>query len=150
MSEKVHYEDNLFYLLTDITRLRNGLKLSIDKDFFASKFMTDLLFVDDMLTRHYDLLKNNTFLIRRKDYLFSIQKLKKKLTELEEEVLERNTFFSEQDQDRFPDLKRRMARHLQDIQSIRKEIRSNMADPREDHSSLSSNEYSLLMDSSDE
>ena len=44
MSEKVHYEDNLFYLLTDITRLKNGLKLSIDKDFFFRKTTGGSLF----------------------------------------------------------------------------------------------------------
>ena len=130
MSEKVHYEDNLFYLLTDINRLKNGLKLSIDKDFFADKFMEDLFFVDEVLSRHYELLKKNPYLIRRKDFLFSIQKLKKRLTDLQEEVLERSSFFSPEDNERFPDLKRRMARHLQDIQDIRNEIRSNMENPR--------------------
>lgn len=147
MSEKVHYEDNLFYLLTDIARLKNGLKLSIDRDFFAHKFLDDLFFIDNTLSRHYALLQNNPYLIRRKDYLFSIQKLKKRLTDLQDQVLEKTTFFDMEDRDRFPDLKRRMAKHLQDIQEIKKEIRSNMDNPREDNSSLSTNEYSLLMES---
>lgn len=150
MSEKVHYEDNLFYLLTDIARLKNGLKLSIDKDFFAHKFLEDLFFIDKTLSRHYELLQNNPYLIRRKDYLFSIQKLKKRLTDLQEEVLDKTSFFDQEDRDRFPDLKRLMAKHLQDIQDIKKEIRSNMENPREDNSSLSTNEYSLLMESSED
>ncbi len=145
MSEKVHYEDNLFYLLTDITRLKNGLKLSIDKDFFSAKLLEDLFFIDTLLSRHYKLLKENPYLIRRKDYLFSVQKLKKKLTELQEAVLEKPSFFTEEEKEKFPDIKRSMARHLQDIQEIRKEIRNNLDNPKEDNSSLSTSEYSLLL-----
>ena len=74
-----------------------------------------------------------------------MQKLKKKLTELQEAVLEKPAFFTEEEKEKFPDIKRSMARHLQDIQEIRKEIRNNMDNPKEDNSSLSSSEYSLLM-----
>ncbi len=121
MSEKVHYEDNLFYLLTDITRLKNGLKLSIDNEFFSEKLLGDLFFIDTVLSRHYKLLQDNPFLIRRKDYLFTVMKMKKKLTELQESILEKNGFFTDEQKEKFPDIKRSMARHLQDIQSIRQE-----------------------------
>ena len=146
MSEKVHYEDNLFFLLTDITRLKNGLKLSIDNDFFARKILEDLFFIDASLSCHYQLLKENPYLIRRRDYLFSVQKLKRKLTELQDAVLDMTAFFREEEKERFPEIKRSLAKHLQDIQEIRQEIRSNMENPKEDNSSLSSSEYSLLMD----
>jgi len=146
MSERVHYEDNLFYLLTEITRLQNGLKLSIDSEFFAHRIMEDIYFIDDILTRHYHLMGENPYLIRRKDFLFTIQKLKKRLTELLEAALEKPEFFDQPDRDRFPDLNRKIASHLQDIQEIRAEIRESMENPREDNSSLSADEYQLLME----
>ncbi|MBF9017217.1 MULTISPECIES: hypothetical protein [unclassified Oceanispirochaeta] len=145
MSEKVHYEDNLFYLHTEITNIQNGLKLSIDSEFFASRIVQQIFAVDTVLNRHYTLLKENPYLIRRNDFLFSIQKLKTKLAALIEFAEEKKGFFSEKDRERFPELKRKMALHLEDVQSIRREISENLRNSTEDNSSLSSSEYELLM-----
>ena len=145
MSEKVHYEDNLFYLHTEITNIQNGLKLSIDSEFFASRIVQQIFAVDAVLNRHYALLRENPYLIRRNDFLFSIQKLKTKLAALIEFAEEKKGFFSEKDSERFPELKRKMASHLEDVQSIRREISENLRNSTEDNSSLSSSEYELLM-----
>lgn len=145
MSEKVHYEDNLFYLHTEITNIQNGLKLSIDSEFFASRIVQQIFAVDAVLNRHYTLLRENPYLIRRNDFLFSIQKLKTKLAALIEFAEEKKGFFSEKDSERFPELKRKMASHLEDVQSIRREISENLRNSTEDNSSLSSSEYELLM-----
>ncbi|QEN07636.1 hypothetical protein EXM22_06400 [Oceanispirochaeta crateris] len=150
MSEKVHYEDNLFYLHTEISNIQNGLKLSIDSEFFASRIINQIFAIDAILNRHYLLLKENPYLIRRNDFLFSIQKLKTKLSKLIETVEEKKSFFSEKDTERFPELKRKMAAHLMDVQKIRKEISEKLESSSEDSSSLSSSEYELLMQSSEE
>jgi hypothetical protein len=145
MSEKVHYEDNLFYLHTEITNIQNGLKLSIDSEFFASRIVQQIFAVDAILNKHYALLRENPYLIRRNDFLFSIQKLKTKLAVLIEFAEEKKGFFSDKDKEKFPELKRKMASHLEDVQSIRREISENLQNSTEDNSSLSSNEYELLM-----
>ena len=150
MSEKVHYEDNLFYLHTEITNIQNGLKLSIDREFFASRMLDRIFAIDDVLSRHYELLKENPYLIRRNDFLFSIQKLKTKFSKLIETAEEKKTFFSDQDMERFPELKRKMALHLEDVQKIRREITEKLASTSEDTSSLSTNEYELLMQSDED
>jgi len=150
MSEKVHYEDNLFYLHTEITNIQNGLKLSIDSEFFASRILDRIFAIDDVLTRHYELLKENPYLIRRNDFLFSIHKLKTKFSKLVETAEEKKSFFSEEDYKRFPELKRKMAAHLEDVQIIRREITEKLMNTTEDVSSLSSNEYELLMQSDED
>ncbi|MDC7239949.1 MAG: hypothetical protein PQJ50_06270 [Spirochaetales bacterium] len=150
MSEKVHYEDNLFYLHSEIMNIQNGLKLSIDSEFFASPMVQQIFTIDAVLNRHYTLLKENPYLIRRNDFLYSIQKLKTKLAALIELAEEKKSFFSEEDAQRFPELKRKMASHLEDVQAIRREISENIENSREDNSSLSSSEYELLMQSGDD
>lgn len=145
VSEKVHYEDNLFYLHTQITNIQNGLKLSIDNEFFASRIVQQIFAIDAVLNKHYALLKENPYLIRRNDFLFSIQKLKTKLAILIEFAEEKKGFFSDKDKEKFPELKRKMASHLEDVQSIRREISENLQNSTEDNSSLSSSEYELLM-----
>ncbi len=150
MSEKVHYEDNLFYLHSEIMNIQNGLKLSIDSEFFASPMVKQIFTIDAVLNRHYTLLKENPYLIRRNDFLFSIQKLKTKLAALIELAEEKKGFFSEEDSQRFPELKRKMAAHLEDVQAIRREISENIESSREDNSSLSTSEYELLMQSEED
>ncbi|MDC7232352.1 MAG: hypothetical protein PQJ58_03915 [Spirochaetales bacterium] len=150
MSEKVHYEDNLFYLLTEITNIQKGLKLSIDSEFFASRIVQQIYAVDAVLNKHYTLLKENPYLIRRNEFLYSIQKLKTKLAALIETAEEKKGFFSEKDRESFPELKRKMAAHLEDVQSIRREISENLENSSEDSSSLSSSEYELLMQQGEE
>ncbi len=150
MSEKVHYEDNLFYLQTEIDTLLNGLKLSIDSEFYASRIIQQIFAIDAVLDKHYKLLRENPYLIRRNDFLFSIQKIKTKLAVLIERAEEKKGFFSEKDKERFPELKRRMASHLEDVQIIRKEISLSINSASEDNSSLSSSDYELLMQQGEE
>ena len=49
--------------------------------------------IDAVLNRHYTLLKENPYLIRRNDFLFSIQKLKTKLAALIELAEEKKGLF---------------------------------------------------------
>ncbi len=148
MSEKIHYEDNLFFLHMEIKTLLNGLKLSIDKEYFASSIMHRIYETDRLLNLHYKLLKDNPFLIRRNEFLHTLQKLKVQFSHLIEEAAEKKEFFPDGEQKNFPDLKRKMAAHLEDIQDIRKDIHDNLEDDPE--TSLSSREYSLLMQAVDE
>ena len=145
MSEKVHYEDNLFYLHMEITTMLNGLKLSIDSEYFASALVDRIFTVDAVLSRHYELLKENPYLIRRNDFLYSIQKLKTKLSALIEAAEEKKNFFSRDDRSRFPELKRKMAAHLEDVRQIRREISEKLDSSIDESASLSSNEYEILM-----
>lgn len=150
MSEKVHYEDNLFYLHMEITTMQNGLKLSIDSEYFASEMVKRIFAVDQVLSRHYELLKENPYLIRRNDFLYSIQKLKTKLSALIEAAEDKKNFFSEEDSGRFPELKRKMAAHLEDVRQIRREISEKLDNGMDDSASLSSSEYEILMDQGEE
>ncbi len=143
MNEKVHYEDNLFFLHTEIVCLQNGMKLSIDNNFFASRIVDHIFSIDRILNQHYELLQENRCLIRRNDYLHSIKRIKSRLAELIEQVADKEGFFSVKDREKFPELKRKMATHLEHVQTIRRTISEALAE-KENSPTFSLKEYELL------
>ncbi|MFP4384391.1 MAG: hypothetical protein ACLFST_07580 [Spirochaetia bacterium] len=86
MAVQINYEDNIFYLTTQIRNLKNGIKLDIDPDFFKDKFVEDILFIDSGLRKIYQSLTRNVYLIHRNDYLRSLQRAKKAFVVFMEEI----------------------------------------------------------------
>jgi len=87
MKAKIHYEEDLFYLTLQMKGLREGLKLTIDADYFQDKFLADLRFVDGTLDKILSTLKENPNLIRRAEYLYNLVKVEAAFLELLAEVL---------------------------------------------------------------
>ncbi|MCK5736711.1 MAG: hypothetical protein KAH21_09540, partial [Spirochaetaceae bacterium] len=87
MAEKIHYDDNIFFMTALIRTLDDAVKLSVDAEYFADKILEDTLFIDNSIQKLYGSLKENSHLIRRDSYLHSIMKLKKSYGRLLENLL---------------------------------------------------------------
>ena len=88
MKSKIHYEEDLFFLNLQMKWLREGLRLTIDPDYFQDKVLADLRFVDATLDRVLSTLKENPNLIRRAEYLYNLVKVQGSFLELMNDVLE--------------------------------------------------------------
>jgi len=82
MRNSIHYEEDLFYLTLLMKTLREGLQLPVDHEYFREKFLSDLWFVGDTLTKLFVTLKENTSLIRRSEYLYNLVKAEDAYIEL--------------------------------------------------------------------
>ena len=72
MATKVHYEDNLFFLLQLTRTLEAGMSLDIDSEFFRDKILEDLLFVGEVSAKLFESLHEKTHLLRRREHLRSL------------------------------------------------------------------------------
>jgi hypothetical protein len=88
MKAKIHYEEDLFYLSLQMKGLREGLRLTIDADYFQYKFLADVRFIDDTLDKVLRTLKDNPNLIHRAEYLYNLVKVEGVFMELLGDVLE--------------------------------------------------------------
>ena len=88
MKAKIHYEEDLFYLSLQMRGLREGLRLTIDADYFQDKFLADLRFIGQTLDKVLQTLKENPNLIRRAEYLYNLVKVEGAFLELLSDLLE--------------------------------------------------------------
>ena len=122
MAEKIHYDDNIFFMTALIRTLNDAVNLSVDADYFADKVLEDTLFLDTSIQKLYGSLKENKHLIRRKNYLHSIMKLKKAYGRLMENLLSTNGNFAAPFETMRPKIRRIAANHLNDVKEIRKNL----------------------------
>lgn len=76
MAEKIHYDDNIFFIRSLVRTLHDAIRLNVDSEYFADKILEDILFINASIQKVYSSLKNNSLLIRRNVYYHSIMKLK--------------------------------------------------------------------------
>lgn len=95
MKAKIHYEEDLFYLTLLMKGLREGLKLSIDAEYFQDKFLADIRFVDSTLDKILATLRENPNLIRRAEYLYHLVKVEGTFLELLSAVLAQDSDLGE-------------------------------------------------------
>lgn len=122
VTEKIHYEDNIFFLTMMIRTTSNAIKLNIDADYFADKVLEDCFFISSSIQKIYISIKDNKRLIRRNIYLHSVMQLKKVFNRLIEDILSLDENFSSIFKLSFPKLRRMTATHLDEIDFIRKEL----------------------------
>ncbi len=122
MAEKIHYDDNIFFMTALIRTLDDAVNLSVDADYFADKVLEDTLFIDTSIQKLYSSLKENTHLIRRDVYLHSIMKLKKAYVRLLENLLSTNGSFAAPFETMRPKIRRIAAGHLNDVNEVRKSL----------------------------
>jgi hypothetical protein len=144
MPEKIHYDDNIFFMTALIRTLNDAVKLNVDAEYFADKVLEDTLFLDSSIQKIYGSIKENTHLIRRNPYLHSIMKLKKAYGRLLDDLLAIDGPFSAPFETMRPKLRRIAASHLSDV----KEIREGLKDVQEvkiDSDMISYDELHFLM-----
>lgn len=76
MKEKVHYEENLFCISMRIKQISQQLNLNIAPEYFSEQIAKEILFLHKTLQLIFEDLTKNSFLINRKQYLYSLLKVK--------------------------------------------------------------------------
>ncbi len=144
MPEKIHYDDNIFFMTALIRTLNDAVKLNVDADYFADKVLEDTLFIDTSIQKSYGSLKENTHLIRRNSYLHSIMKLKRAYGRLLEDLLATEGAFAAPFETMRPKLRRIAACHLNDVKDIREGL-EDVHSVKFDSDMISYDELNFLM-----
>ncbi|MCF7927907.1 MAG: hypothetical protein K9L68_02720 [Spirochaetales bacterium] len=69
MAQKVHYEEDIFFVRLLLRTLSQSNRIDFDKDLFSGKILEDLLFLHNTTERLYHTLMETPRLVRRSDYL---------------------------------------------------------------------------------
>ncbi|NCN05937.1 MAG: hypothetical protein GW949_09930 [Spirochaetales bacterium] len=144
MTARIHFEDNVFVLQSQIQTLRHSLILDIDSQYFLDKILEDFFFIDQTLLHLYRTLLDNEYLVKRKEYLRSLLHCKQEFLTLAHGLIQGQFPFSHH-------CKPFMGKILQSIQREEKdyeEIRRVFLDEEEQDDSetgLSSAEYEFLL-----
>jgi len=144
MPEKIHYEDNIFFMTALIRTLNDAVRLNVDADYFADKILEDTLFIDTSIQKIYGSLKENTHLIRRNSYLHSTMKVKRAYARLLEDLLSTDGAFAAPFETMRPKLRRIAAGHLNDVKEIKDGL-DDVQDIKNDSDTISYDELHFLM-----
>ncbi|MBI9099766.1 MAG: hypothetical protein JEY91_14900 [Spirochaetaceae bacterium] len=144
MKQKIHYENDIFYLKTYIRILSDALKLNIDSFIFAEKTLEDINFIEKIIQKLYTSLEENPHLIRRTDHLLSIVEVKKFFITYLENLTRNGNPYSNDLKQAFPKLKRSIANHTRDLSAIQSQLKTTESG-NTDSEHISENEMSFLL-----
>ncbi|MCG8452350.1 MAG: hypothetical protein MI717_04100 [Spirochaetales bacterium] len=144
MPEKIHYDDNIYFLTALIRALNDAVRLNVDADYFADKVLEDSLFVDASIQKMHTSVNENPHLIRRNSYLHSLMKLKKAYCRLVEDLLAVEGAFAASFAPMRPRLRRIAAGHLNDVKTIQNRL-TEVQETKADRDVTSSDELHYLM-----
>jgi len=149
MAEKIHYDNNFFFITAMIRTLDAAISLNIDAEYFADKVIEDILFIDSTIQKLYLSLTGNQYLIRRKIHLNSIMKLKKAFCRLLDKLLAlKGTSLMPIDFQRTK-LKGMVSTYLNEVQEIH-EILNGTHTTRFESDEISHDELQMLMSPMDD
>lgn len=94
MDRKIHFEDDIFYIVSFLKNLKDNLKLNIDKNFFLDKVVEDIFFVDSTIKKIYTILNQNKQMIHRFEHLHSLLRAKKQFIRLLDNILDEELVFA--------------------------------------------------------
>lgn len=144
MKQKIHYENDIFYLKSYIRILNDALKLNIDSFIFAEKTMEDINFIESIIAKLYTSLEENPHLIRRTDHLLSIMEVKKYFITYLETLTRNGNPYSTDLKQAFPKLRRSVVSHTRDLSTIQGLLKTTeSANTENEH--ISENEMSFLL-----
>jgi len=145
MTKRVNYEDDIFFLLLLLRRLKEGLKLKIDMEHFGSKIVDDVLFIDEKIETLLNLLKNQTLLLREEEYLIDLKKLTRLFIEFLNDLIDKkfpgSYYFSDLLMS-FEKIRDKHEKFLEDIKVILKDIETKERDAEQ---IVSSEEFKFLL-----
>ncbi len=145
MAQKIHYEDNLFFLNLLVKTLRDGMTLDIDHDLFLDKVIEDIFFVDSLLVRLYASVRENIHMLRRIEYLRTISRAKKGFSDFLDAVLREELPFAASLGAFFPKLRSSRDEHLRDVMDIQSFLVSERLEPPDEEEIISQEEYRFLL-----
>ncbi len=91
MTQCIHYEDNIFFILDSLTFLERGLKLDIDETYFGEKIFNDILFFDSAIHNIFVSLEESTLQKDKNQYFRLLSKTLKLYIGICEDIIEENT-----------------------------------------------------------
>lgn len=151
MAARINYDDDIYYLDTLVSAVQTGLTLDIDPEFFRDKIVEDIFFVDVTLKRIFDSLEENSFLIRRAEYLRSLLRVARIFVDFLHRLLTKEIGFAEHLEPYLLKLRGAVADHEQIAEKIGDMLQ--VAEPSEgDEDFVSQDEFRFLLqeDDSDE
>jgi hypothetical protein len=87
MSQRIRFNDDLFYITETLKAIRDGLTLDIDPDIFAENAVATLEAMGQALDRLSDFINENPKLIDRAEYVRSIYLVERQYVEILETAL---------------------------------------------------------------
>lgn len=146
MKNKIHYEDDLFFLNLQMKLLREGFQLQIDADFFLDKALEDIRFLDSCLGRLLAILKENDKLIRRAEYFYNLVKTENAFIDLLQDLLSDKLPFCENLVPYREDFTARLEAHRADVKEIRDLLKILTSEDEGREDVITQEEMSLLTD----
>ncbi|KGE73805.1 hypothetical protein [Spirochaeta lutea] len=146
MTSRIHFDDDVYLLQAMIQVLDEAMQLNIDPQFFLDKCIEDIFFIDSTLLRLYRTLKENTFLVKRTEYLRSITHCKKVFVTLLRGITMGKAAFSGALRPYYTKLNEAAEHQEHDIQEIESTILDSDNKNIEPSSAISQEEYAFLLD----
>lgn len=144
MQNKIHYEDDFFFLNLQMRLLREGFQLQVDADYFLDKILEDIRFLDSSLGRLLATLKENSKLIRRADYFHNLVKTETVFTELLSDLVGNQFSFCEHLVPYHDELRARLEAHNNNVAEIRDLLKVLTAEDAEKEDVITQEELNLL------
>ena len=150
MAERVHYNDDLFFISSQIKCLHHGLSLEIDADHFLDKVIEDIFFIDGALGKIYANLKSQGLLIHRHEYLKNLLRAERSFVEFLTAILSGGYPFTAHLETFFGRIKTSRSRHGQYIAEIQGLLQGEVVTGDDGENLVSDQEYKILLDESKE
>ena len=148
MTRRINYEDDIFSVALQVRCLQDTLKLEVDPELFRDRILGDIAWIDSIVGRLYQSLRESSLYVKRQDHLKELQKLKRAFLDALDALLEHRAPFADHLADRAADLRARRDAHARDIEEIGV-LLSGGGSADEEHI-VSQEELRFLMTSDDE
>ncbi len=118
MTRRINYEDDIFTVALQVRCLQDTLKLEVDPDLFRERIASDLAWIDGIIGRLYQSLRESSLYVRRQDHLKELAKLKKAFVDVLDAVAEQKVPFGVHLAGQAASLRARRDAHVLDIEEI--------------------------------
>jgi hypothetical protein len=147
MTRRINYEDDIFTVALQVRCLQDTLKLEVDPDLFRERIASDIAWIDGIIGRLYQSLRESPLYVRRQDHLKELAKLKRAFVEVLDAVAEQKVPFGVHLAAQAASLRARRDAHALDIDEIGVLVAGGA--PDEEHI-VSQEELRFLMTSEDD
>ena len=143
MTTRIHFNDNVFLIQSQLQSLKHGLYSEVDPQFFLDKLLDDFFFIDSTLIQLYKTLQNNSYLVQKKEYLRTLLHCKQEFLSLAHTLVSGSCNFSQH----CKPYMNKIHNTIQNQEKEYEEIRSFFSNEQEeiDELGLSSTEYEMLL-----
>lgn len=144
MIENIHYDDDIYYLSLMVKMVGDSFRLKVDAIYFADRILEEILFIDTTIQKIFSLLRDNTNLIKRLEYLHALARIKRNFTLVLRDFLALDPEERPEALSFSPQIQRSLDVHEQDILQIRGILRDN-GEPGIQDDAISNDELHYLM-----